>query len=229
MATTRAYKNIRLFTHFVTLLNFVSNIILAVYFLVEIRFFQVESTLNLGFFDMQLCIKYTIIISTMMAFFSACAITSKVKLYMKMYMIFGFVGMCLLLSFLAFLAGPYKNIFETTFPMQYGSNTAIRFNVRMLLKCGETINNDCITVITARIRSIIKFYLIFGSISLLLTLILYLTARVALYVDITEPSRRIIPRIERNVQMGYDVETLRTRKFIDPELKFNAAIMDGRK
>lgn len=229
MTTTRAYKNVRLITHFFTLLIFVCNIILAVHFLAELRFFQVESSLNLGLFDMQVCIKYTIIISTMLAFFSACSITSKFKFYMKMYLIVGFIGICFLMAFIVFLLGPYISIFETQFPMQFGSNASIRYQIRMLLKCGEAVSNDCITVAKEKVQTMIKTFMFFGITSFVLTIITYIMTRIAMYVDISEPSRRIVPRIERNVQMGYDAESLRNKRFIEPDLRFNATIMDTKK
>lgn len=226
MTTTRAFKNLRLLTHFFTLLIIICNILLAIYFITETRFFQVESSLNLGIFDMQVCMKYTIIISVMMALFSVCSITSKVKFYMKLYLIVGFVGICFLMAFLVFMMGPYISIFETQFPFQYGLNISIRYQVRMQLKCGENLDNDCIDVAKKKVRFIKNIYFMFATISFFLNLIVYLTTRVAMYVDITDRSSRVVPRIEENVRMGYDAESLRTKRFVDPNVRFSATIVN---
>lgn len=230
MGTTRAYKNTRLLTHLLTLLIIIANILLLISFALEHKFFQVENTLNLGIFDLQASFKYTIILHIVLALFGACTINSKVKLYVKLYLLVGFLFLCILMAFFIFTVGPYRTLFDNQFSYQVGQNTSIRYFVRSMFNCSEYGIRDCLSVMKAKVNYMIRIYSIISGFSFVLALVVYILGKIVLFIDVCVPDKRdIVPTMERNVHMGYDSVSLRTRRIVDPNLRFTGSVLDTEK
>ncbi|KAM0675606.1 hypothetical protein GVAV_000974 [Gurleya vavrai] len=224
MGTPTAYKNIRLFTHLLSLVIILLNLYLLGFYAYETNFFRIEASLNLGIFDMQVCYKYTVIINIILALFASCVINSKIKYYMKVYLFSGFIMMCFLLGFAVFLEMPYRNLFLTQFGIQMEQNASTRYMVRGLLSCSDYGANDCSIVALGLVDRLRYVYIIVGVISFFLDFVIYAFARIALVLK-TETPAVPVPRIERNVHVGYDSTSLRTKRFIDPNVKFKTSVI----
>lgn len=219
MGTPTAYKNIRLATQLISLIIIVANLFLLVYFICNGNFFRVEFNVNMGIFDMQVCFKYTIIINTMLALFASCVINSKVKFYIKTYLLVGFIGMSVLLGFILFLIVSYETIFITQFSVQMGQNQSTRYTVRSFLQCTDYGSSECSLVALQMLRSIRFVFLVVAIGSFVLDFLVYVFARIALMLDSTTPAESR-PTFEKNVHVGYDNTSLRQKRFIDPEIRF---------
>lgn len=224
MGTTRAFKNIRLTTHLLTLINIIINLLLLAYFLFKFDYFRVENKVDLGFFDLQVCVKYTIIINIIVSLFGSCAINSKIRSYMKVFMITGFIGMSTLIAFFIFLMSPYKNMFKNQFSIQYIQNPMLRSFVRMTYNCGEYEGSNCEAFMMTKADEIIKIYMIIGIVSFVIDFLIYTLARIAMVVDLSVEER--VPEIERNVHVGYDTQSLRQKRFLDPNIKFKTSVIE---
>lgn len=214
MATSRTYANIRLLSHALILIIIVSNLFLLGFMIYNYSFFRVESSLVLGLFDMQTSYKYTIITNIIMGLFGSCAINSKVKYYMQMYIIFGFFGLSTLIAFFMFVYLAYFQILMQQYSMQMGQNASTRFIVHGMLNCTDSGVNNCEKVTRDIVKSLIFVYVTVSGCSFVATFIVYILARVALMVDPNAPKPRI-PKMERNRQVGFESASLRNKRFID--------------
>lgn len=96
--------------------------------------------------------------------------------------------------------------------------------VRGLLACSDYGSNECSQVALGLVEQLKFTFVIVWGCSFVLDFIIYAFARIALILDTSLPQQSP-PKIERNVHVGYDNVSLRTKRFIDPDLKFKTSAL----
>ncbi|EJW04909.1 hypothetical protein EDEG_00940 [Edhazardia aedis USNM 41457] len=195
------------------------------FYLLHNRFFILEDNINMGVIDMDICYKYTIIINFMMSLFANCTINSKIKLYMRLFLIIGFLGLSLKLGFFIYMVFFYKSVFSNQFAKSLNINPGIRYTIRYDLTVEDGGPNQCTEEVYRNLNTLVFNYSIVSIISFILTFIIYVLARVAVMININEPKKEI-PKLEVSRKVGFDSASLRKKRFIDSDIHFNTTVIN---
>ncbi|KAK1347385.1 hypothetical protein LUQ84_003149 [Hamiltosporidium tvaerminnensis] len=211
--STRGYKNVRIFTQLLTLILILVNTALLVIFFVHKKYFTVEEKINSSLINLEFVYKYTAMLNITLGFFASCCVNSKIKMYMKIYLLTGFFLLAMHLGFLLYTKLEYKNDFSQQFSLQMAQNPSVKYLVMTLLDCTEFGENNCMDKTKSLSSLMIHLYCFITVISFIDNLLLFIMIRVALSMDIAVPLP-LPPKIESNVPAGFSTESLRARRVI---------------
>lgn len=210
---TRRYKTISLICHLLTLLLIGTNLTLLGFRIYFIKFIMVENILNLGYFTMNFFYTATAIINIIITLFAACGIHSKIRPYMKLYVVIASFNLSFMFAAIFFIYFFYGDSFNSAYSSQTSSSMAVSLLIRSTFSCQPAGKITCDDIIQVTMNRCFFVYLFLTVLSFIISLINVLLVRMALKSKIEESIPK--PPGVKVSDVGCTSSSLRTRRPID--------------
>ncbi|EPR78305.1 hypothetical protein SLOPH_1782 [Spraguea lophii 42_110] len=207
------YRAISVFSHLLLLISLVLSIILLSVIPLHLDFFRQESKFYKDTFSLAVIYYNSIIFNITIFLFTSCAIYSRTKFYMRIYLLSSFCYLCMLIFFLLMTYSTYKNTFSYNIAKLSTTGSSDIRALQDIFKCSEfQPDNTCTIIIGRIIDKLINLYTILSGAIIICNFILFVLIKIATTIDIYLPEKP--PVHTSNKFVGYGSESLRTRRVI---------------
>lgn len=210
MASTKAYSVIRLFNHILVILQLVTVVGLFALLFYSYQAFTIETHSNFRGFNLTKVMILIGFINFIVPFFGACAIDSRLRLYMKLFSVF--IVLNLILNGFILLFCKYKLLknFQEDFSITETNDSAGMSFIKAQFNCTAVSTPNCMQKCSDIIQQSNTFiqYLIIAF--MVVNLLMAILVKVTLGVKLVKP-KHVRPKIIRP-QVGFSTDSLRKRK-----------------
>lgn len=212
MANTGAYKTIRLVNHILVIAQ-----LLSIVFLLGIYFFSwdsitIEQLANESGLNLFASIILLGLINLIVPFFGACAIDSKLRLYMKLFSVY--VVLNILLNGMMYFYVDKKLLrkFQNAYANMMNNDQSSMSLLKVQHNCTSTSTPDCMTLFSDYLQRSINFLkiciLVFIGVNFLMGILVKITLSVKM-----NKKKLVRPTIVRQ-QVGFSTNSLRKKKIV---------------
>lgn len=226
--TTTAYKNIRALCQLISVLLIVINIPLPFILLLNVDFINIEQDiLKMGRSSITSLYKIMIISNITLGMFASCCVNSKIKIYMKFYLVFAMIYLIINASLILFVKKRYFYSLNNMFITKSNDLISFRFILENALCCSMA-DDSCRSALIIYSAPLIKYFLLVSCASFVLHILHFVFIKIAVKMSIEKPQAKI-PKFVNVTRAGMDTVSLRQKRIIqvDENLMKNKSITVG--
>ncbi|KAM0672507.1 hypothetical protein CWI42_100520 [Ordospora colligata] len=208
--TTTAFRNVRALNQLCSVLLIVINIPLPFLLVPYMLYVSVEGQCLKTTLSILTIFKTTSMVNITLGLFASCGINSKVRLYMRLYLLVGVLLLIGMSGIILYVKISYQSDVSKALGVAY--NIAQAENIILhYLECSN--QKTCTAQIMSTINDIRYYYLIISIPSVLLNLLNILLARIALCISIEHALPKPPSFVEKN-RVGMNTVSLRNRRVL---------------
>lgn len=226
--TTTAYKNLRALCQLVSVLLIVINIPLPLLLLLNVDFINIEQDiLKMGRSSLTSLYKLMIVSNITLGMFASCCVNSKVKVYMKFYLVFAMIYLIINASLILFVQKRYFYSLNNMFITKSNDLISFRFILENALCCSMA-DDSCRNALILYSEPLIKYFKIVSSASFVLHILHFIFIKIAVKMSIDKPQVKM-PKFVNVTRAGMDTVSLRQKRIIevDENLMKNKSVTVG--
>ncbi len=221
---TEAFKKVRACVQLLTMVLLLTNLLLLALRCVFYDFMVVERNINENnVFSLEFFYTFTSTLGIMLSFFGACCVNSKIKLYMRVFLVCNFLALCFMTAAIFIVQVIYPNMFQHTYIDLIANSSRSRSLVEFTFNCHQGGANKCQEVVTTYKIRCVRAYVGFTSVSTLLTFLLFFLVRMGSHAQINKDKIKI-PTLKECGKVGFSSASLRVKRVIDPVLSAPATV-----
>ncbi|KAL0265796.1 UNVERIFIED_CONTAM: hypothetical protein PYX00_011511 [Menopon gallinae] len=171
-----------------------------------------SSMFSLGFFYVS-----SGVMSIILALFASCCVSSKVRIYMRIFLLFGTAVTCAMAASVAFVHMFYYSIFTENYEYYVNGSRSpggAWSTIQLSLKCRNINYTEITRSVEQYTQRCVRVYIVLALLSIALSLILLLLARAASRCKIQEDAMHV-PPIKECVGVGFSSASLRVKRVIE--------------
>eukprot|EP00866_Antonospora_locustae_P001605 jgi/Antlo1/1605/467 len=216
--STRTFKNIRIFVQLFTMLLVLTSLGFFGERLFDRDFIFLDSVINkssifnLGFFYVS-----SGVLSIIFALFASCCVSSKIRVYMRVFLLFGSVVVCIMSVSLIFVHMFYFLIFTENYEYYVNGSRSpggAWSTIQLSLKCRNINYTEITKSVELYTERCVRVYVLLTLLSIVFSLVLLLLARLASRCKIQE-DETYVPPIKECVGAGFSSASLRVKRVIE--------------
>lgn len=210
--SNKTFAGVRLLNHLLVILQLLACIALIAIRVCFADYFSVEEVLGIGGMPMRAVLIITAFLNLIIPFFGACVIDSKLRLYMRIFLVYDTLSILINGMSLLYVYGMYVNIFEKEFSKLITQNQGNRMYIENTYNCSDTSDVTCIQLFTDYLKGVQQYYILVVGTILLLNVVMWILVRVALSLDL-KGKRVRVPRIKKQ-KVGFSTGSLRNKRLV---------------
>lgn len=211
--STKTYAAIRLLNHLLVILQLLTCISLILLRLYFSDYFSIEEILRIGGLNFKTVVILTSFVNLIVPFFAACAIDSKLRLYMKIFLVYELVVVMTNGMTLMYVSCMYEKIFEKEFSKAITQNEGNRMYIQNTYNCSDAAENTCIRVFTLMLEDIMRYFKGIMIVGIVLNVMMWVLVKISLGLDLKKRSVKV-PRIKKE-KVGFSTGSLRHKRLVD--------------
>lgn len=212
--TTTAFRNIRSLSQLASVALVLINIPLPFVLIFHLTFVHLESEyINMGVRSISPIFRLTSIINITLGLFASCGVNSRVKLYMKSYLLVSFLFFLLLTVFMVYIKTNYLRDVLTQMYRRAQNDQAVKSTIELNLVCSTGSDRTCEAIIGEEVFAIKYFYMIVAIPSMCLNILNFILLKIATGIDIEAPPVKL-PNFIEKTKVGMNTESLRNKRVI---------------
>ncbi|KAK6089462.1 hypothetical protein P3W45_001599 [Vairimorpha bombi] len=213
--TTTTFKNLRALIQLFSVLLILINIPLPfiLFFNSDIVTIEVDH-LEMGYLSLTLMYKTVIICNITLGMFASCGMNSKIKLYMRIYLLVTFVYLMFFIACILYVKNSYTKRLITTFVERSNSSVPLRCIMENLLMC--TMGSSCENALRKSSGHLVKYFMWVSLSSLVLHTLSFIFIRITVNIEINKQPIKP-PRFATVTRAGMDTQSLRHKRVLEVE------------
>lgn len=171
-----------------------------------------SSMFNLGFFYVSAGV-----ISIILALFASCCVSSKIRLYMRIFLFFSTGVICIMTAFVIFVYMFYFSIFTENYEYYVNGSRSpggAWSTIQLSLKCRNINYTEITKSVEFYTERCVRVYIVLALLSIAFSIILLLLAKAASKCKIQEDAV-YVPPIKECVGVGFSSASLRVKRVIE--------------
>lgn len=212
MSNTKTYSVIRLFNHLLVILQILSVITLCILSVYHRDYFRIEELLHLPGLTLSRLILLVAFINLIIPFFGACAIDSKVRLYMKLFSVYVLLNVVINILVFLFVKTQLVRNFRAEFSRSITQESGIRMFIEDDYNCSLTTKPTCLELFVSVLNDASFKFLILLSTLIVLNISMAVLVRISLNIKLSKLPKTV-PRIERPI-VGFSTVSLRQKRLL---------------
>ncbi|ELQ75529.1 putative transporter [Trachipleistophora hominis] len=210
--SNKTFASVRLFNHLLVILQLLACISLIAIRVAFADYFSVEEVLGIGGLPMRAVLIITAFLNLIIPFFGACVIDSKLRLYMRIFLVYDSLTILINGLSLLYVYGMFMNIFEREFSKLITQNQGNRMYIENTYSCSDTSEVTCIQMFTDHLKNVQKYYIAVVGVIFGLNLVMWVLVRIALSLDL-KGKRVRVPKIKKQ-KVGFSTGSLRNKRLV---------------
>lgn len=208
----KSFASLRLINHLLVLLQLLACISLIVIRILFNEYFDVEELLRAGSLNMRSMLLITAFVNLIVPFFGACVIDSKLRPYMRVFLIYDTFTVVINVLALLFVKKMYISIFEKGFSSAITRDQGNKMYIQTVYDCSDVGDVTCIELFKGYLVRLEQYYVIVVGCLLFLNISMWILVRLALSMDIKDKKAKPPKMVSQKV--GFSTGSLRRKKLV---------------
>lgn len=212
--TTTAFRNIRSLSQLASVVLILINIPLPFLLILRLTFVCIESDyINMGIRNIAPIFKITSMVNITLGLFASCGVNSKVKFYMRLYLMISILLFIVLAVLLFYVRTHYLHDLLTQMYRRVQSDQSVKNTIELNLSCSTGFDKTCEKIIQEEVGMIKHYYMLIAVPSMCLNSLNFVLLKVATGISIEAPPVKL-PNFIEKTRVGMNTESLRNKRIV---------------
>lgn len=222
--STKAFTTIRMLNHLMVILLLLACLSLLLIRIIFNNYFDAENMLRISNLCMSNILLITMFINLIVPFFGACVIDSKLRVYMRIFLVYDVLAVTANVLLMVYVGRVYRGVFERHFSSAITQQQATKMYIETTYRCSDVADVPCIELFKGYLAGVQRHYLAALACITAIDVLMWLLVRTALGID-PEERRAPPPRMVRQ-RVGFSTGSLRNKRLVSADSSPSRSVVD---